>query len=247
MADYGLEWMWSPTGAQLAITTDSTLARTIDLNAGETTDIGIIAGGRGKPDVTPHWAWSPDGTRIAYQMPKGSLSTVDVRSAESSLLVRLPIEDFEWIDAILWSPDGASIAVRTESDSGVGRLFAMDADGSNVRPLTDYSDPLLIDWSPDGSRLALAERSGPDWKIQLRVASMNGAAPVEIGSVSFAGCTYNYNCGLTWSPDGSQIAFHKDEGLGVTVFDANGAGEAEPIDELTYASWAGGTYVRPPI
>ena len=76
---------------------------------------------------------------------------------------------------------------------------------------------------------------------------MDGAAPVEIGSVSFAGCTYNYRCGLTWSPDGSQIAFHKDVGPGVTVFGANGAGEAQPIDELTYTSWAGGTYVRPPI
>ena len=247
MADFGLEWMWSPTGAQLAITTDSTLTRTIDLTTGETTDLGIVADGRGKPDVNPNWAWSPDGTRIVFQMFRGALSTVDVRSGERSLLVRLPVEDFEWIDAILWSPDGASIAVRTASGSGVGRLFAVDADGSNVRVVADYSDQRGVDWSPDGTRLTFAERSGPDWRIQIWVAPTDGAAPVEIGSVSFAGCTYNYTCGLTWSPDGSQIAFHKDDDPGVTVFDANGAGEAEPIDELTYTSWAGGTYVRPSL
>ncbi|MDP9300200.1 MAG: hypothetical protein M3P43_04795 [Actinomycetota bacterium] len=171
----------------------------------------------------------------------GALSTVDVRSGERSLLVRLPIEDFEWIDQILWSPDGASITVRTESEPGAGRLFAVDADRSNVRVLAYNSDPLVVDWSPDGTRLAFTERSGPDWEIRIWVAPMDGAAPVEIGSVSFAGCTYNYMCGLTWSPDGSQIAFHKDEG-GVTVFDATGGGETEPIDELTYASWAGGSY-----
>ncbi len=245
MADYGLDWMWSPTGAQLAVTTDSTLVRTIDLTTGETTDLRIVADGGADPNVNPLWAWSPDGTRIAFQMPGWALSTVDVRSGEGSLLVRMPSEDVEWIDAILWSPDGASIAVRTESDSGAGRLFAVDAEGSDVRVLDD-SDPLVADWSPDGTRLAFAGRSRPDGEIRIWVAPMDGAAPVEIGSVSFAGCAYNWRCDLTWSPDGSQIAFHEDEGGRVTVFDADGAGETEPIDELTYASWDGGSYRQGP-
>ena len=241
MADFGLEWIWSPAGAHLAITTDSTLRRTIDLTTGETTDLGIVAD-HGGPNVNPMWAGSPDGTRIAFQMPGWALSTVDVRSGERSLLARLPGEDFEWIDQILWSPDGSHITVRTESESGAGRLDVMDADGSNVRVLADDSDPLVVDWSPDGARLAFAGRSGQDGEIRIWAAPMDGAAPVEIGSVSFGGCTYNYTCGLTWSPDGSQIAFHKDEGGEITVFDADGAGEAQPIDELTYASWDGGSY-----
>ena len=242
MADFGLEWLWSPTGAQLAITTDSTLARTIDLTTGETTDLGIVDD-HGGPDVNPHWEWSPDGTRIAFQAPpSGALSTVDVRSGERSLRLRVPVEDFEYITAIMWSPDGASIAVVTGWESGSGRLYVMDADGSNIRVVADNYDPLGVAWSPDGTRLAFGEGSEADGVIRIRVATMDGAAPAKIGSVPFAGCTYNYQCGLAWSPDGSQIAFHKHEGGEVTVFDAGGAGEAEPIDELTYRSWAGGFF-----
>ena len=215
--------------------------RTIDLTTGETTDLGIVPA-HGEPDINPNWAWSPDETRIAFQTPGWALSTVDVRSGERSLLVRLPGENFGWIDQILWSRDGSHITVRLESDSGVARLNLVDADGSNVRVLADHSDPLLVDWSPDGTRLAFARRSGPDRTIRIWVAPMDGAAPVEIGSVSFAGCTYDYKCGLTWSPDGSQIAFHKVEFGGATVFDVDGASEAEPIDELTYRSWDGGWY-----
>jgi Tol biopolymer transport system component len=105
----------------------------------------------------------------------------------------------------------------------------------------DY-DPLGVAWSPDGTRLAFGEGSAADGDVRIRVATMDGAAPAEIGSVPFPGCTYNYECTLTWSPDGSQIALRKEGSGEVTVFDAAGAGETEPIDELTYLSWESGTY-----
>ena len=57
-----------------------------------------------------------------------------------------------------------------------------------------------------------------------------------------AGCA-SYNCGLTWAPDGSQIALHTRHRA--FVIDADGRGKAEPIDELTYRSWEGGSYPEP--
>ena len=172
---------------------------------------------------------SPEGA------PEGSLDTVDVRSGERSLLARLPDEDWDLTEDVLWSPDGAHIAVLIRKASNeAGRLYVMDADGSNIRVVADDYDPLGLAWSPDGTRLAFGEGSEADGDVRIRVATMDGAAPAEIGSVPFLGCTYNYECTLTWSPDGSQIAFRKAESGAVTAFDAAGAGEAGPIDELTY-------------
>jgi Tol biopolymer transport system component len=231
--------MWSPTGADLATIADSRLS-TIDLVTGETTDLGRAIADLLASNQGPTWAWSPDGTRLVFAAPEGapegSLDTVDVRSGERSLVARLPDGDWDLTERVLWSPDGAHIAVLIRKASNeAGRLYVMDADGSNIRVVADDYDPLGLAWSPDGTRLAFGD--GSDGEVRIRVATMDGRAPADIGRVPFLGCTYNYECTLTWSPDGSQIAFRKARSGAVTAFDAAGAGEAVPIDELTYLSW----------
>lgn len=240
-ASLGLYWMWSPTGAELATIGRSRL-RTIDLATGETTDLGRVIADLVEPNVSPTWAWSPDGTRLVFAAPEGapegSLDTVDVRSGERSLLARLPDRDWDLTERVLWSPDGAHIAVLIRKESNeAGRLYVMDADGSSIGVVADDYDPLGVAWSPDGTRLAFGEGSEADGDVRIRVATMDGAAPADIGRVPFLGCTYNYECTLTWSPDGSQIAFRKNRSGAVTAFDAAGAGEPVPIDERTYLSW----------
>ena len=245
-AALGLYWMWSPTGAELATIGRSRLT-TIDFATGETTDLGKVVADLLETNQSPTWAWSPDGTRLVFaapvHSPEGSLDTVDVRGGERSLLARLRDEDWGLTEKVLWSPDGTHIAVliRKASDEA-GRLYVMDADGSNIRVVADDYDPLGVAWSPDGTRFAFGAGSEADGIVRIRIASMAGAAPARIGSIEFAGCTYNYECTLTWSPDGSQIAFRKEGSGEVTAFDAAGAGKVRPINELTYLSWEGGTY-----
>jgi Tol biopolymer transport system component len=244
-ADLALYWMWSPTGAELATIGRSRL-RTINLSTGETTDLRKIVADLLQPSG-PTWAWSSDGTRLVFAAPEGapegSLDTVEVRSGERSLLARLPDGDWDSTEEVLWSPDGAHIAVLARNASNeAGRLYVMDADGTNIRVVADDYVPLGLAWSPDGSRLAFGEGSEADGDVRIRIATMDGAAPAEIGSAPFSGCTYNYECTLTWSPDGSQIAFRRAVSGAVNAFDAVGAGEVGPIDELTFLSWQGGTY-----
>ena len=103
----------------------------------------------------------------------------------------------------------------------------MDADESNVRVLVDDFDPLGVAWSPDGTRLAFADGSAaPQMSPDFPIAPMDGAAPAEIGGFHFAGCAFNYNCDLTWSPDGSPDAFHTLNRA--FVIDADGRARPSP-------------------
>ena len=240
-ASLGLYWMWSLNGAELA-TIDSSTLHTIDPATGEMTDLGTLAGDPGMNVVTSAWSWSPDGTRIAFVARGGAIASVDVRSGERSVLARLPGESLDSINELHWSPDGAHLAVVSSSMSNsTGRLYLMDADGSNVRVLAEYLDARGVAWSPDGARLAYGEAAPGSGEVRIWVAPMDGADPVEIGSVSFGGCTYAYKCGLAWSPDGTRIGFGKAEGED-SAFPSDAPGPAERIDDLTYQSWAGGSF-----
>ncbi len=241
MAGIGLEWKWSPRGAEL-LTLDGSKLNTIDAATGETTDLGRIVddAGMGAYGISA-WSWSPDG-RVAFVSPQGGIDSVDVRSGERSVLARLPGENLDSISEIDWSPDGAHIAVLSASMSNsTGRLYVMDADGSNVRVLAEHLDARGVAWSPDGTRLAYGKAAPGSGEVRIWVAPMNGADPVVFGSVSFGGCTYAYKCGLTWSLDGTRIGFGK-AGSEDSAFAADAPGPAEPLDDLTYRSWAGGSF-----
>jgi len=243
-------WIWSSTGAELAAirlrSPDSNIAgstlTTIDPATGETTDVGTIPERVG--DVKSGPTWSPDGTRFVFGTRDGAIYSIDVRSGASSLLMRLPAEHLDSVDQIVWSPDGVHIAAM--SDGNPGGVYVMDADGSNVRVLQDEHSIPGVAWSPDGTRLAYQDDDccGAIW-----AAPTDGSAPTEIGSPLPSSCYLLCPSDLIWSPDGSQIAFRSiwirgggDVSVDVSAFDADGQGEAERIDELTYQSWDGGSY-----
>lgn len=240
-------WIWSSTGAHLA-TMEPVLdfgfsgasLSTIDPVTGETTDLGTISERIG--DVTSAPALSSDGTRFVFGARGGALYSVDARSGARSLLVR-PGEDLDSVDVIHWSPDGAHIAVMNDLEPGGGRLYVTDADGSHIRVLTETFEYDGVAWSPDGTRLAYVDASGSDQK--LWVASMDDSPPIEIGSPPAVSCG-DLLCedDLTWSPDGSPIAFRSASGgsVDVAAIDADGRGDVGPIDDLTYRSWDGGWY-----
>jgi len=238
-------YVWSSTGAELAtirgtdpldFDIDGSTLHTLDPVTGEKTDVGSIRDDVGPVTSAP--AWAPDGTRFLYGAD-GAIYSLDVRSGAHSLLVRVRGRELESVDRIDWSPDGAHIAVLING-SGV---YVMDADGSNVRVLPHY--PVEFAWSPDGTRLAYVGWSG------VWVTSMDGSAPAKVGpfparcSPDVVGSQVQF-CGhdLTWSPDGSRIGLRtsKHGSVVVSAIDADGSGDPERIDELTYRSWDGGAY-----
>lgn len=224
-------WTWSPTDARIALVLNSRLT-VLDAASGDMTDLGRVVG-----DVTSAPVWSPDGTRILFGARGGSLSSVDVRSGERSLLASLPGWNLDSMDRIAWSPDGAHIAVVNDLVPGGGRLYLMNADGSQVRTVVDDYLPGEVAWSPDGTWLAYTNLSGSRiWNV-----SPDGSATISFETGAAHACALG-ECVLAWSPDGSMIAFQADGGFVSSAFAADGGGETVPIDELTFLSWSGGSY-----
>lgn len=88
--------------------------------------------------------WSPDSSRLAY----ATLNSVRVVNADGSG-DRLLAGGFRELWEISWSPDGSQLAVINDA-GGAGsafqeELFALNADGSNIRRLNVDTDT-TVDW-----------------------------------------------------------------------------------------------------
>lgn len=109
-----------------------------------------------KDDTTP--AVSPDGKRIAYMSEISGYWQVNVVNADGTAQRSLT-DDWYWNGLPVWSPDGRHIvfvSTRDEnwpdnfqlSENTDFRLWIMDADGENQRPLSDST--FRLDGVPAG-------------------------------------------------------------------------------------------------
>ena len=130
---------WSPNGTQIVF------RRGIDIY---TTN----ADGTGAPEqltneVAPSFAqmpvFSPDGRYIAFMSFREGYCSVFLMNADGSDPVNLtPIDPSVppsiWCSrAPAWSADGQQIFFMSSRLGGLNQVFVMNADGTNVRPLTD--------------------------------------------------------------------------------------------------------------
>jgi Tol biopolymer transport system component len=68
---------------------------------------------------------------------------LDVETGERANLTNHPARDV-WP---AWSPDGSTIAFVSERDNPKGDIYLMDADGSNLRRLTESDlTELMLAW-----------------------------------------------------------------------------------------------------
>ena len=97
---------------------------------------------------------------------------------------------------------GTRIAFASERD-GAGDIYVMNANGSNLRRLTNSEDKegTSLEWSPDGTRIAYVAIK-PDGNWEVRIIGLEvGAQPQD-----FAHRTAD-EWQPRWSPDGRSIAY----------------------------------------
>jgi hypothetical protein len=158
---------------------------------------------------------------------------------------RTPI-DLPVIGRPALSPDGRRIVFTswlTDETDGRWGLFIVDIDGSGLRRLTA---PEGIDrdpaWSSDGRFIAFSRdtvgSTRPSNCCRIRIKEVDGSVNREVpGTLG--------GTNPTWSPDGTQLAYERPDGVQVTnldgtqAFTLTGAGGFEPAwsldgDEIAY-------------
>jgi dipeptidyl aminopeptidase/acylaminoacyl peptidase len=136
------------------------------------------------------FSWSPDGRTIAFShmptpspndWPKGDISLVTVADASVKPLATSRAAE----DSPSFSPDGRWIAFAQSDDpptwGTTRRAHVMPAGGGTPRPLADTPDsqPNIVDWSADGSRVYVSETD--------RVTSRIYALPADGGAATAVG------------------------------------------------------------
>lgn len=222
-----------------------------------TTGIGVAGGRTAGADTAPNGliaysAWDDDLNYDIYTTDPANPSLPPVRLTTDGRYNSNPD----------WSPDGARIAYDGWSTFGGPRILVMDADPATedstvlTEPCTDFEcyGDFQPAWSPDGTRIAfVSSRPSADgsenWSYELYVMDATG----EVGELPAAtrlttdplpefGQGIN-DSQVTWSPDGSRIAF-LSEGRGrdadscdlwaMDPQDLDGDGFGDNLEQLTF-------------
>lgn len=128
-------------------------------------------------------------------------SDIFVMNPDGTGLVNLTNNE-AWDKAPAWSPDGSRIAfvreVFTESESSpVETVYLMDANGANVRRLTEGANP---SWSPQGDRILFERDTGTN-RLDIFVINVDGTGETNLTNAP------SWDSSPAWSPDESRIVF----------------------------------------
>ena len=228
---------WSPDGSKIAVTQFAgtifgALLKINVMNVDGTRRRDLIKSLASEDEA----AWSPDGSKIAFSayLKSGTWEIYIINTSGSNevRITRNSADDF----SPTWSPDGSRIAFASDR-SGRFEIYIVDTDGANVKQLTQEggSDP---DWEPGLGAGSASSTPVADPSKPTRTAGMPPARKYDylpawspngkkiVFSRGYKGQVYLMNADgtnetrlinnsadnrwLSWSPDGSKIAFTSD-------------------------------------
>jgi Tol biopolymer transport system component len=146
-------------------------------------------------------SWSPDGRKIAFDSDRAG-GGIYVMNADGSGQRAVPGTGADDVNP-QWSRDGRTILFQTARD-GNEEIYAMDADGSDPRNLTNDPGADGVSgflWSPDGRRIAFTTRRDGNTEVYVMTADGSGQTRVTRSRED--------EVLLSWSPDGGRIAFQR--------------------------------------
>jgi Tol biopolymer transport system component len=174
------EIAWSPDGRTIAFYSDQDGGiHLVDVDGTNERVLWQRVGGPNQDSPS----WSSDGSRIFYA--SGNVWVANADGSGSRVVANLP----RFVGWVALSPDGSTVAFSEREPGGTSRaIWIMDADGSNVRRVTNAaSGPWYsVTWSPDGSRLLIVDDQGGAVFINPDGTSIGRLTPPDGWSVSGA-------------------------------------------------------------
>ena len=227
--------VWSPNGKRIAFNrfpADFSGCEVYLMNADGTGITQLTYGG----GYEFGGIWSPNGKHIAFVANRDGSNDIYVIDADGSGEKRLTHGAF--VGGVTgWSPNGKQIAFNSRSDlTGSGsygdeEIFVMNADGSNIKQLTnndvdDEGD--RASWSPNGKLFAFSSRrDGGDLDIFVMNADGTG-----VRQVTGVGGDWVDDDDPAWSPNGKYLAFQSTRDGDEEIYTSTLDGSA--VTQLTY-------------
>jgi Tol biopolymer transport system component len=238
----------SPDGRKIVYEDDESTRAVIAVIDADGTHRRVLtpSGFQGQP------AWSPDGRWIVFERDAGPGDNgVWVMRPDGGGLRRLTRNPYAGAECgcdtdPAFSPDGRRISfVRVRAESrGLGALFVMDRNGSQLRRLTPWSlDPgIKHAWKPDASQIMVSDNSNPRPGESSNLYTLRPDGTRLRALTRFKGGHPNALPG-SWSPDGRRIVLKTDESgdFQLYVMNASGGNRRRITNNLTEPSgivWA---------
>ena len=217
IARRALDGRWSPDGTRIAFVRQEPGAGRVLYVA--STDGRTVMRLAEHLQVSGAFSWSADGTELAYA-GEGSSGVFVVDAAGRRAPRPLPIAPdgvpFEEVVTLRWSPAGSLIAFT----SGY-YIYVVRPDGTRLRHVAAAGD---FAWSPDGRLLAVAGQSGPGTWGDVAVVRSDGARLRRIAHCRCGLRGPGSSQAVTWSPDGTRIAYISGRGNTISTIRPDGSG-----------------------
>lgn len=215
---------WSPEDSLIASTDGNANIVLIDADSGK--HLARLSGHEREKGLDGdtgilHLAFSPDGSQLASSARDGTVRIWSVSDDEPQVLQTAP-EGIRSASDLAFSDDGSRLAVSSRDAST--QIWDV-ASGKLVHKLTGGAPAGdKVAFSPDGQWLATATEK-PDWTV-----AVSDAASLTIKH-RFDRDVYVYD--LTFSPDGSLLAFNDREGRDIVLWPTSGGEPRVLSDGLT--------------
>ena len=193
----------------------------------------LATGGKGITNI----AASPDGKRIAFVENQIQSDIWQIELGKGDLLPRKFIVTNHSEDSPEISPDGKHVLFMSDR-SGKRSAWLADADGKNVRQLTDAA--LLVSearFSPDGSRIVLTVSDGRRQDVYTQAFEGGGTRRLTLGG--------ERNFAPVWSVDNRWLYFVSDRTGANEVWRMRSDGDDSSAQQITRRGGAQAAFPTP--